>query len=93
MPATQAELTLQSNAPDYYDITLINGFNIPVEMAAVAPSGGAFGPAPSGKNSASYWCGNPGDTKSVTPGLKGCPWTFNPPAIQYQWVRSRRPCR
>ena len=68
-PTTVAEFTLQTGINnDFYDISLIDGFNVPVEMKPI-------GTAASVPNSfvASYWCGNPG---GVTPAVfpSNCKW-------------------
>ena len=72
-PATLAEFTLQTNATDFYDVSIINGVNIAIEMAPT----GSFGSAPSGTG-ADYWCGNPGGPKPSNAALKGCTWDFDP---------------
>lgn len=72
-PATRAEFTLNTNGPDTYDLSLVNGFNIPIEMAP-AP-GQSFTLGGSGNP---YQCGNPGSPNPSNPGLVGCSWTFDP---------------
>jgi hypothetical protein len=66
-PTTLAEFTLVPNGADYYDVSSINGVNVPISMAAI---GGAADP------SNPYTCATAG---AVTPsaGLVGCPWTFD----------------
>ncbi|MGA3124253.1 MAG: thaumatin family protein [Polyangiaceae bacterium] len=66
--ATLAELTLAADGPDFYDVSAINGVNVPVSMA---PIGGTADP------SNPYTCATPG---AVTPsaGLAACSWTFDP---------------
>ncbi|MCW5590257.1 MAG: hypothetical protein KIT27_11425 [Legionellales bacterium] len=89
-PVTAAEFTLlgESNsqstvsgnvAQDTYDVTIINGFNVPVKMAPTDTTlwGGASAP---------YTCGNPGDNTAQSP-LGACNWTFTPPSNDYVWVR------
>ena len=70
-PATVAEFTLQSQANDFYDITVINGANTAEEMVPI--------PAPTatpGSVSEPYWCKAPG-LKTALGGK--CDWDF----IQY----------
>jgi hypothetical protein len=67
-PATLAEFTLVPTGADVYDISLINGFNVPISMAPTSRSTN-----PSGKNP--YWCRTPGATVAAG-GLSACPWTF-----------------
>ncbi|KAJ1553025.1 hypothetical protein HK405_009200 [Cladochytrium tenue] len=71
-PATRAEFTLQNTAPDYYDLSVIDGFNLPMEMAA---SGGS-----TSAGSGSYWCGNPGSQSPATSGVGACTWQPAAPA-------------
>jgi len=69
------EVTLQTNANDFYDVSIINGANVAIAAAPVGvPTSrpGSVDPA--------YWCGNPGassPTTSVTP----CDWAIDPGAI------------
>lgn len=63
-PMTVAEMTLSPSGSDNYDVSMVDGFNVPVE---ITPGSGANPPAKQ------YWCGNPGGPASVS-GLEGCPW-------------------
>ena len=72
-PDTLAEFTLLSNGVDSYNLSMINGVNIGIEMAPT----GTFAPAPSGPPG-DYWCGNPGGPTPSNAALKGCTWDFNP---------------
>jgi hypothetical protein len=69
-PATIAEFTLQRQANDFYDITLINGANLAERMAPI--------PAPvatPGAVSKPYWCKVPGSF--VNPyAPRDCNWNF-----------------
>ncbi len=79
-PATQAEFTFnnQQGSSDYYDIEVINGINIPVQMSPDTTVTDPQNP---------YFCGSPGSTAKQ--GLLGqCSWTFTPPSNDYQWVKS-----
>lgn len=91
-PATQVEPTFLVKTPDSYDVTIINGFNVPM----------SFTPSVTTGSSNPYDCGVPGNQSStnytdvlystVTPAptgtLGGCPWSFSPPSnnLLYQWV-------
>lgn len=72
-PSSAAELTLQSNAPDFYDVTVINGVNVSVQ---VAPSGTTQTTAPAGQD-ADYWCETAG-SGTATSALDACSWSFSP---------------
>ncbi|MEM7430023.1 MAG: thaumatin family protein, partial [Pseudomonadota bacterium] len=63
-PVTLAEFTLQNNAQDYYDVSVINGINVPMSMAPTAVTGVSSVYAPSG-NEGDYWCGAPGSTSAA----------------------------
>lgn len=69
-PVTVAEITLsqKSTDNDFYDVSVIDGFNVPVE---VQPTGGST--CPSTFKDCDYWCGNPGGPTSTT-NLAGCTW-------------------
>ncbi|WP_162901296.1 thaumatin family protein [Breoghania sp. L-A4] len=70
-PVTQAEFTLQTTASDFYDVEIINGFNLPMEMK---PTGGApYKSVPDNP----YTCGNPGGVTPLNDTLTGCTWTFD----------------
>ena len=68
-PATLAEFTLASTGVDYYDISMVNGANIPVSMAPTDTTGYPTEPKDA------YWCGAPGNTADAG-GLLGCSWNF-----------------
>lgn len=84
-PATLAEFTLippeQPVGVDFYDVSAVDGANVPVRIAA--RPGSFVVDAPPGSN-ATYYCGSPGDT--VDRGaLKACPWDLPaacPPELQ-----------
>jgi len=71
-PTALAEFTLLYSTADTYDISLINGINLPIGMA---PSPGQNLPPPNGND---YWCGNPGSRTPSNSALVGCSWNFNP---------------
>lgn len=83
-PTTLAEVTFISKAPDTYDVSIINGTNIPVAMyptAAATPQAYAN----------PYLCGNTGGAHSIVTNngtLGGCSWQFLPPNnnLGFQWV-------
>lgn len=78
-PAMQAEPTYQTNG-DSYDITGINGINVPMSIQPSNASQDATNP---------YTCGSPGITSNqvATGGtIGGCSWSFSPPTLAYNWV-------
>jgi hypothetical protein len=82
-PNIQAETTLQTNT-DFYDITSINGINVPMSMEPVNASLDANNP---------YHCGGAGIATSQTASygtIGGCPWTFTPPSNNpvYNWIET-----
>lgn len=98
-PVTLAEFTLQVAGAtgdvaqnDFYDMTVINGMNLPVSMAATAPSGSPFAPAPS--NLTDFWCSNPGGTTAANGvDAQACAWNMdssdNPlPSTLYKRVQA-----
>ncbi|GEM_PF-772635 len=74
-PDTLAEFTLSANAVDFYDVSVINGANVAVQM----------GPDPSSTASPSpgttaYQCETAGSTSAQPAsggGLSACSWNFN----------------
>lgn len=74
-PATQAEFTLKSDAVDNYDVEVINGFHIPIQIT------------PSGVAANNYSCGSPG---APTPIDEFGACLFTNPAIthpnEFYWV-------
>lgn len=72
-PVTVAEFTLQSGngKNDFYDVSVIDGFNVPVEMAPDSSP-----PCEAGFADCDYWCGNPGSRYPSTTGLADfpCDW-------------------
>lgn len=78
-PAQQAEPTFQQES-DFYDITGINGINIPMSIEPQGVSRDTVNP---------YTCGAPGITtdQTSTGGTIGaCSWDFVPPSNNYIWV-------
>ncbi len=80
-----AEFTLQASAQDYYDVSIIGGFNVPVSMQPTA--GQSYAPTPAGPsqqkdglgntvtvNPSAYWCTEPGAASS-TSYLTACNWS------------------
>jgi hypothetical protein len=70
-PFTSAEFTLQPTAPDFYDITIINGVNLAIQMG---PLPGSFAPP---ATPSPYYCGTAGASEQDG-GLQGCSWSFSP---------------
>lgn len=77
-PATQAEFTLSAKNVDFYDVEVINGVNLPIQMTPSVP---AIATAP-------YTCGSPGATKASSPLLGACTWQLTPPSNDYRWVKN-----
>ncbi|TMW57673.1 hypothetical protein Poli38472_014860 [Pythium oligandrum] len=65
-PMTRAEWTFVPDGTDFYDITVINGVNIPMKMEPIGASYNTNDP---------YKCGIPGRIESVTSG-SGCSWDY-----------------
>lgn len=76
-PETKAEFTLSKTGMDFYDVEVINGFNLPV---AVYPKTTSFTSDP-------YFCGSPGATQAMTE-TADCSWRFSPPSLHYNWVEA-----
>lgn len=76
-PATQAEFTFAKQSPDFYNLTVINGMNIPVSMAAMDPPTTAD----------PYRCGAPGSNVARNQ-IAACNWTPVPPSNDYIWVKA-----
>ena len=85
-----AEFTLQASAQDYYDISIIGGYNIPVSMKPT--KGQAYAKSPAGSsqqkdglgntvivNPSAYWCTEPGAAKvAKNSPLTACSWKTTP---------------
>lgn len=83
-PSTSAEVTFVSQTPDTYDVTVINGANIPVSMH---PTPGSAATPQMYNNP--YLCGNAGNTANTVTNngtLGRCSWNFNLPSPAYRWV-------
>eukprot|EP01090_Pellita_catalonica_P004287 TRINITY_DN14113_c0_g1_i1.p1 TRINITY_DN14113_c0_g1~~TRINITY_DN14113_c0_g1_i1.p1 ORF type:complete len:374 (+),score=19.98 TRINITY_DN14113_c0_g1_i1:3-1124(+) len=70
-PVSLAEFTFIVDGVDTYDISLINGVNVPISME---PSPHQILPPPS---SNPYFCGNPGGVIAHNNSLVGCSWKFD----------------
>lgn len=68
-PVTLAELTLSPTGDDFYDVSMINGVNIPVAMGPVGGAPDASDP---------YRCMTAGAAEASSTGLPGCSWSFDP---------------
>ena len=71
-PTTLAEFTLVSGGSDFYDVSSINGVNVPVAMGPVGGAANAANP---------YTCGTAGGV-TAAPGLQACSWSFDPAITQ-----------
>jgi hypothetical protein len=79
-PATQAEFSFSTSNVDFYDVEVINGFNVPIKISTnltIAPD-----------TAHPYICGSPGAVKPSSPLLGGCSWQFAPPSNDYRWVQN-----
>jgi hypothetical protein len=76
-PFTTAEFTLQPNASDFYDITVINGANVSMQMGPAGDGGFAPMTQPS-----PYYCGTAGSRSAQGSSdagmLEACSWRFTP---------------
>lgn len=68
-PVTVAEFTLSQTSTDFYDVSVIDGFNVAVEVQQT----GGSSTCPLNPSDCGYWCGNPGGPTSTT-NLAGCTW-------------------
>ena len=86
-PVTLAEFTLQNNSQDYYDISVINGINLPIMMAPSVGDGDVSLYPPTG-NAGQYWCGAPGSAEA-SGGLKEATWNVGANAPRADLVTYR----
>jgi len=75
-PQTNAEFTLSATGIDFYDVEMINGFNLPV----------AVFPQVKSTNTNPYFCGSPGSPIALTD-TANCSWNFVSPSPYYNWVQ------
>ncbi|KAJ3259009.1 hypothetical protein HK103_003150 [Boothiomyces macroporosus] len=75
----KAEFTLARTDVDFYDVSLIDGFSIPMEMSANVPDSLL-------KPSDPYFCTNPGSQTPKHPDLGACSWSLEPPTPFQVWV-------
>ncbi len=72
-PSNVAEFTFSKGRADYYDLTIINGINVPLSITTDQPTA----------TNNPYLCGTPGNSENHGTGsnvLAGCSWDFVPPA-------------
>jgi hypothetical protein len=89
-PVALAEFTLSNQsvanpASDFYDVSIINGINVPVSMAPFPGTFAAHAGDP-------YSCGSPGAPTAAAP-LGGCSWNVQPTVggvDETTWVRDVR---
>jgi hypothetical protein len=74
-PATLAEFTLvpPSSGTDFYDVSNVDGSNIPL---SIAPTPGTFDTAPPPGTNLPFYCGSPGCTANCGP-LPACAWNLD----------------
>ena len=91
-PQTKFELNIASSGFDgIYDVSVINGFNVPGAIQSLAPI--FSGPTPAGNIPYPFNCGQTaGGLIQPNNGLGACSWAFTPPShspdtpANYQWV-------
>lgn len=85
-PSTHAEITFNNTAVDFYDISFVNGVNIPI---GISPADDPVSIEPYGQ-APLFWCGKSGffDARSEfyklqpnSDNLIGCNWNFKLPAV------------
>ena len=73
-PATQAEITFLKNNVDSYDVEVINGFHVPIQLK------------PRQATASDYSCGSPGAASPIQE-FGACNWNNAiPPSDAYYWV-------
>jgi hypothetical protein len=85
-PATQFEITMIKNDRDYYDVEVINGFHIPIQVTPNSPH------AIPGDD---YNCGTPGNP-TASGGFGSCNWNnaaLPAPSYAYYWVTNLAACK
>jgi hypothetical protein len=81
-PVTLAEFTLNANGKDYYDVSLVDGFNVKMTIEPINPSQNFGSPA-------QYWCTKPScktDINSI------CPNELRQKNLAGQTVACYHPC-
>jgi hypothetical protein len=83
-PSTEAEFTLVKGSSDFYDVEVINGVSIPIQVSPVGP----FNPTlDNPKNPTDpFFCGSPGAVTPSASSLGACSWSFTPPFNDYVQV-------
>jgi hypothetical protein len=73
-PATLAEFTVMppSNGSDFYDVSNVDGSNVPL---AIVPTAGTFNPTPPAGTNVPYYCASPGCTSNCG-ALPACAWNL-----------------
>lgn len=90
-PASLAEFTLLRDSIDSYDISILNGTNVPVQITPTTN----FTFNPNAFSPSEYNCGSPGKP-TQTNGLGDCSWSFIPPAgseYKYRYVKPESPVK
>ncbi|CAN0062870.1 unnamed protein product, partial [Laminaria digitata] len=72
-PTTKAEFTLSNVGNDYYDISMIDGVNLPM---MIEPDKPIYEFQDADQNILKYMCGSPGSPSSPT-GLGDCSWSYS----------------
>jgi len=80
---TLAEFTFSSTGADFYDISVINGVNVPISMAPASVT------SQPGANA--YFCRIAGSTAASPTGLQACTWRFQPPPGERRFLAAVAP--
>ncbi len=78
-PWTKPEITMLLNGKDTYDISILDGYNAPIEFKPVPQPGTSFASPPTDPKESLYWCGNPGGEVPLT-NVPKCSWDINIPS-------------
>ncbi|CAM9474740.1 unnamed protein product [Discosporangium mesarthrocarpum] len=74
-PVTKAEFTLVDTGVDFYDVSAIDGVNLPMEMKPNTESSPLW-------RDDDYWCSNPGGADTLSNDLGDCSWKFDPSDVE-----------
>ena len=78
-PTTLAEITMQDDGVDTYDVSLINGVNVPIAIGPTALP--LLDAVKTAANSNPYYCQEAGSAAASGTGLSACTWSFTPPTV------------
>jgi hypothetical protein len=78
-PSNIAEINFLKNEDDYYDVSNVNGMNVPMSLSPTVINPSIF------MSDNPYQCGTPGSQAPVT-NMGISSWDPTPPSAYYQWV-------